>query len=194
MGVTKRFGSRYMFSANYVYSSAIDSVTDDHLGANPNDLTMSSERNARSQTFNQRHRFVAYGTINLPLQIEFTGVATLASGLRINPLTGFDNNGDGINTDRPAGFARNSFIGPSHKRFDASFVKKIEMKNLGETMRLEIRADVYNVFNNSNFYRFNNDYGNLAGGLPLPTFAQPLSGISSVDPGRQIQFGARFVF
>lgn len=194
VGVTKRFGSRYTFSANYVYSSAIDSVTDDHLGANPNDFSDVVGAERAQSDFNQRHRFVAYGTVNLPLQIEFTGVATLASGLRINPLTGFDNNGDGINTDRPAGFARNSFVGPPHKRFDASFVKKIAMKSLGETMRLELRADVYNAFNNSNFYRFNNRYGNLAGGLPEPTFATPLSGISSVDPGRQIQFGVRFVF
>lgn len=194
VGVTKRFGSRYTFSANYVYSSALDSVTDDHLGANPNDFNDVVGAERAQSDFNQRHRFVAYGTINLPLQIEFTGVATLASGLRINPLTGFDNNGDGINTDRPAGFARNSFVGPSHRRFDASFVKKIAMKSLGETMRLELRADIYNAFNNSNFYRFNNRYGNLASGLPEPTLAQPLSGISSVDPGRQIQFGARFVF
>lgn len=191
-GVSKRFGSRYTFSANYVYSSAIDSVTDDHLGANPNDFNDVVGAERAQSDFNQRNRFVAYGTINLPLQIEFTGVATLASGLRINPLTGFDNNGDGINTDRPAGFARNSFIGPSHRRFDASFVKKIAMRSLGETMRLELRADIYNAFNNSNFYRFINIYGD--GAAPAPNFARPLSGISSVDPGRQIQFGARFVF
>lgn len=194
VGVSKRFGSGYTFAANYVYSSAIDSVTDDHLGANPNDFNDVVGAERAQSDFNQRHRFVAYGTVNLPFRIEFTGVATLASGLRINPLTGFDNNGDGINTDRPAGFARNSFAGPPHKRFDASFVKKIAMKSFGETMRLELRADVFNVFNNSNFYRFNNNFGNLAGGIQLTTFAAPLSGISSVDPGRQIQFGVRFVF
>lgn len=192
LGVSKRFGSRYTFAANYVYSSAIDSVTDDHLGANPNDFNDVIGAERAQSDFNQRHRFVAYGTVNLPLQIEFTGVATLASGLRINPLTGVDNNGDGINTDRPAGFARNLFVGPSHKRFDASFVKKFALTQFSETMRLELRADVFNAFNNSNFYRFNNTYGN--GATPNATFATPLSGISSVDPGRQIQFGARFVF
>lgn len=192
VGLTKRFGSRYTFASNYVLSSAFDSVTDDHLGANPNDFSDVVGAERAQSDFNQRHRFVTYGTVNLPYQFEFTGVATLTSGLRINPVTGVDNNGDGNTVDRPFGFGRNSFTGPSHKRFDASFVKKIPVKSLGENMRLELRADVFNVFNNSNFYRFNNVYGN--GATPVASFATPLSGISSVDPGRQIQFGARFVF
>jgi hypothetical protein len=192
IGVSKRFGNRYTFASNYVFSSAIDSVTDDHLGANPNDFSDVIGAERAPSDFNQRNRFVTYGTVNLPYQFELTGVATLASGLRINPLTGVDNNGDGNTTDRPFGFERNSFSGASHKRLDASLVKKIAIQSLAENMRLEIRADVFNLFNNSNFYRFNNTYGN--GATPAASFGRPLSGISSVDPGRQIQFGARFVF
>jgi len=57
---------------------------------------------------------------------------------------------------------------------------------------LELRVDVFNLFNNSNFYRFNNNYGD--GTTPRGTFLTPVAGISNVDPGRQIQFAARFVF
>ncbi len=58
-GVSKRFGNRYAFSANYVYSSAIDSVTDDHLGANPNDFNdfIGAERAQRDSYFNHGSRF-----------------------------------------------------------------------------------------------------------------------------------------
>jgi outer membrane receptor protein involved in Fe transport len=192
LGVTKRFARRLSFVANYVFSSAIDSVTDDHLGANPNEWNDVVRAERAPSDFNQRHRFVAYGTFELPRGFELTGIATLASGLRINPVTGVDNNGDGNTVDRPVGFARNSFAGPAHKRLDATLLRKFALKNLNENARIELRAEVFNLFNNSNFYRFNNVYGN--GAAPLATFAQPLSGISSVDPGRQIQFGARFVF
>jgi hypothetical protein len=192
VGLSKRYGNRYSFAANYVFSSAIDSVTDDHLGANVNEWSDVVAAERAQSDFNQRHRFVAYGTLNLPFSFEFTGVATLASGLRINPITGVDNNGDGLTVDRPLGFARNSFKGPKHKRFDVSLARKLMLRRLGENRWLELRADVFNAFNNANFYRFNNVYGNSA--TPGANFGRPLSGISSVDPGRQLQAGVRFVF
>ena len=192
LGLNKRFGNRYTFGANYVLSQALDSVTDDHLGANPNDFNDVIGAERAPSDFNQNQRFVAYGTLNLPLNFELNAITTVASGLRINPLTGVDNNGDGLLTDRPAGFERNSFQGPTHKRLDMSLMKKFAVKTMGENARLELRAEVFNLFNNTNFYRFNNTYGN--GATPGANFARALSGITSVDPGRQFQFGARFVF
>ena len=192
LGLNKRFGNRYTFGANYVLSQALDSVTDDHLGANPNDFSDVIGAERAESDFNQNQRFVAYGTLNLPMNFELNAITTVASGLRINPLTGVDNNGDGLLTDRPAGFERNSFQGPTHKRLDMSLMKKFAVKTMGENARLELRAEVFNLFNNTNFYRFNNTYGN--GAAPGANFARALSGITSVDPGRQFQFGARFVF
>lgn len=189
LGLTKRFGNHYTFATNYVYSSAIDSVADDHLGANVNEWSDIVRAERGPSDFNQRHRFIAYGTVNLPYQFEFTGVALLASGLRINAITGLDNNGDGITVDRPFGFSRNAFAGPYHKRFDASLVKKF---TLNENMRVELRGDLFNLFNNGNFYRFNNVHGN--GATPVAAFGAALSGISNVDPGRQFQFGLRMIF
>ncbi|HXG82461.1 MAG TPA: TonB-dependent receptor [Pyrinomonadaceae bacterium] len=192
LGVTKRFGNRFTFAANYVLSSSIDSITDDHLGANPNEFSDVVGAERAQTDFNQRHRFVSYGTVALPYRSQFSLVATIASGIRINPITGVDNNGDGRTVDRPAGFERNSFVGRGQTRFDASLSKSFRVNMINESARFEIRADVFNLFNNSNFYRFNNVYGN--GAIPISTFGQPIGGISNVDPGRQIQFTARFVF
>ena len=36
LGLSKRFAQRFQFDAHYVYSSNINSISDDHLGANPN--------------------------------------------------------------------------------------------------------------------------------------------------------------
>ena len=189
LSIAKRFGNRYTFAANYVLSEAIDTVNDDHLGSNANESSDFINAEFAPSDFNQRHRFVAYGTVALPYSFEFSGIITIASGIRINPLTGVDNNGDGRAFDRPPGFTRNSFQGKGQKRFDASLVRSFK---INEKAQVELRADIFNVFNNSNFYRFNNNYGNTA--TPSPTFGQPIGGVSNVDPGRQLQFAARFVF
>ena len=192
LGVTKRFGNRYSFTSNYVLSSAIDSVTDDHLGANPNEWSDVIGAERAPSDFNQRHRFIAYGIVALPFDSQFSTIATIASGVRINPITGVDNNGDTRAVDRPAGFGRNSFEGAGQTRFDASVQKNITLRGISENTRVELRADVFNLFNNSNFYRFVNVYGN--GATPDARFAQPIGGVSNSDPGRQLQFAARFVF
>lgn len=192
LGVSKRFAGRYSLDAHYVFSSAEDSITEDGGSSRPNEWADVVRAERAPSDFNQRHRFTAYGTVALPFNSQFSLNMLLASGLRINPLTGVDNNGDGTLADRPAGFRRNIFEGSRQTRFDVSYLKNFAMKSINETARLELRVEVFNLFNNSNFYRFNNVYGN--GATPLPTFGQPVGGISNVDPGRQIQFAARFVF
>ncbi len=196
LSLAKRFARRYQFDARYVYSSAINSVTDDHLGANPNEYSdvVGAERGASD--FHQRHRFVAYGTVLLPFAASLTGVATLASGLPVNAITGVDNNGDTVIFDRPINpatgvpYSRNAFRAPRQTTFDLSLARDINLGN--DRAKLELRVDVFNLFNGSNYQRLNNVYGN--GAAPAATFLQPIAGISNVDPGRQFQFGMRLKF
>ncbi len=196
LGLRRRFGNRYQFEAHYVYSSAINSITDDHLGSNPNEFSDVIRAERGPSDFYQRHRFVANGTAALPWQMMLTSVITLASGLPINALTGSDNNGDTFLFDRPINpatgvpFARNAFRGTGHTGVDLSLAKSIALKS--DRARLELRADVFNLFNGSNFYNFNKTYGN--GAAPAATFQQPLAGVSNVDPGRQFQLGLRMIF
>lgn len=196
LGLRRRFADRYQFEAHYVYSSSINSISDDHLGSNPNEFSDVIWAERAPSDFHQRQRFVAQGTVALPWQTMFTAVATLASGLPVNALTGTDNNGDTVLFDRPINpatgvpFARNAFRGPRHTTFDTSLAKSITLGS--DRARLELRADVFNLFNGSNFYNFNRTYGN--GATPASTFLQPLAGVSNVDPGRQFQFAARLIF
>lgn len=187
--VQRRFANRYQLKLHYLLSSAINNITDDHLGANPQDFSDVGRGERAQSDFSQRHRFVGQGLVQLPWQLQFSGVVTLASGLPVNPLTGADNNGDGNVTDRPFGFARNAFRGTGQTDFDVSLSKTVR---LSERLRVELRGDAFNIFNNSNFYRFNSVYGN--GAAPVAAFLQPVGGIANVDPGRQFTFGARIVF
>ncbi len=94
------------------------------------------------------------------------------------------------------GLLRNAFVGPSYHDFDFSITKGFGLPNtrlLGENARLEIRADMLNVFNLLNLDpgRVSNNVastGNpLVGGTPFGVDNTALG-------GRTITFQARFSF
>jgi hypothetical protein len=58
--------------------------------------------------------------------------------------------------------------------------------------KLELRLEAFNLFNRPNYLKVNNIYGE--GPDPAATFLAPVAGITSVDPGRQLQFGVRVRF
>ena len=191
LGLIKRFANRFQLEAHYVYSSALNyymffGEPDTGIPAN---FGLSDQIERGPSDFYQRHRFVSHGLIEMPFKSQLSFIATLASGLPVNPLTGEDTNGDGYRVDRPAGFARNSFRTPMQATFDTSLAKKIA---LSEDVQIELRAEAFNIFNRSNFIKLNNIYG--TGALPLNTFLTPVAGIANSDPGRQFQFAARLIF
>lgn len=189
IGLRRGFRNRYQFEARYLLNSAFNNITDDHLGANPNEWSDVGRGERGPSDFAQRHRFVGHGLVRLPWGLQASGIVIAATGLPVNALTGIDNNGDGTVVDRPAGFGRNAFWGTPHRSLDLSLLKTVRVS---ESARIEFRGDVFNVTNHSNFYNFNRNYGN--GAAPLDTFLRPLGGIANADPGRQFTFGIRGYF
>lgn len=189
VSLARRFTDSAQVKLHYVYSSAMDSITHDHLGANPQEWSDVQRAERAMSDFSQRNRFVGTGLFFLPWQMQASAYVVIASALAVNPLTGVDNNGDANMVDRPAGFGRNAFRGQPHRNFDFSLMRPII---LAERTRLELRADVFNVFNNQNYYSYNRVYGN--GAAPLETFLRPIAGVSNTDPARQFTFGAKLVF
>ncbi|HEX8162659.1 MAG TPA: TonB-dependent receptor [Pyrinomonadaceae bacterium] len=191
LGLVRRMTRRFQFESHYVYSSALTTSMffgEPDTGV-PNLFRVAERLERAPSDFHQRHRFVSHALVETPLGTQVSFVATLASGLPVNPLTGLDDDGDGFRADRPAGFARNSFRAPAQASFDASAAKRFRLK---EGARLEMRAEVFNLFNRSNFVRLNGTYGN--GAAADARFLTPLAGVQNVDPGRQFQLGARLVF
>ncbi|HWQ33842.1 MAG TPA: TonB-dependent receptor [Blastocatellia bacterium] len=196
VGLVKGFAKRVQFEAHYIWNSA---TTDSMFFGEPNTGVPSDWGNLRLEhgpsDFHQRHRFVGHGLVELPWQTQASFILTLASGLPVDPRTGVDNNGDSNLVDRPvnpatgAVFARNSFRTPMQASVDLSLSKRLVVL---EKMRLEMRAEAFNLLNHSNFIRVNSTWGN--GTTPLATFLAPVAGISNVDPGRQFQFGLRLTF
>jgi hypothetical protein len=86
------------------------------------------------------------------------------------------------------GIDRNSFTGPGYKDLDASVTKGFgipKMRVLGDDAKLEIRADIFNLFNNSNL-----STGSIDSNITSPTFGQAQQALGS----RTINFQARFSF
>jgi hypothetical protein len=189
MSLARRFAKRYQIEASYVYSQNLTNASNDHNFAAPNEWSDVGRAEWGPSEFWQRNRFVAHGTANLPWNAQLSMVATLASGVPVNATTGVDNNGDSTVRDRPPFFSRHGFVGPRQTTFDLSLGKPV---SLGESAKLELRTEIYNLFNGSNFHRLNGVWGN--GATPLPTFLAPQAGITAADPGRQFTFVARFLF
>ena len=187
--LARAFAKRYQVGMHYVWASAVNTVTNDHLGSNPNEWSDVVRGERGPSEYLQRQRMVANGSVTLMWGLQASAYAVLASGQAVNPLTGVDNNGDANLFDRPAGFGRNAFRGREHRSFDFSLAKPVK---LSEGVLLQIRGDIFNAFNNQNFYAFNAVYGDT--GVARATFLQPIGGVANADPGRQFTFGAKLVF
>lgn len=158
-----------------------------------------------------RHQFTSYAVYSLPLGLEVSGAFRVRSGVPIDPYAGTDTNQDGASTDRAlkapgVPFARNSFRNRAVVLGnDLRLMKNI---GLGETRRIQLSAEFFNLFNldnvvfsgNTNIYGLGID----TKGNTLPPDGRWL--VLKTADGRystqnsqlgfplQVQFGARFFF
>ena len=96
----------------------------------------------------------------------------------------------GVNAALPPapGLGRNSFTGPGYRDVDASLSKAFGLPNtriLGDAAKLEIRADAFNIFNNTNL-----NPQSITTDITSPNFGQDTTILGS----RTISFEARFSF
>jgi hypothetical protein len=87
--------------------------------------------------------------------------------------------------------SRNSLVGPPIRDIDASLAKNTPLP-FHEGMRLELRAEVFNIFNHPMFQVPSRASTVLFNNTGAPTSSQQLSATSV--PERQIQFGAKVIF
>ena len=207
----KQFGTNFALAGNYTFSKAFDQVTDYNSDFRAFDQTDNRAEYSLS-AFDQRHKFVIYAVLQTPWRNPFlrdwtfTPIFRANSGRPFNLLAGTDVNGDrSSNGDRPLlvtnGVAfgptpRNLGTGPSFQTFDLRVTRSI---GFSETLKLELTAEAFNLFNRLNYASVNNTVG--------PTFAPtgdvrgiegvgpsvPLGFTSAFDP-RRIQLGAKLRF
>jgi hypothetical protein len=194
VNLSHQFSNHFAMLASYVYSHTIDNVDPDTTSQNPNNPNDTGSIEKGNAIFDQRNRFVVSGTYTAPWGFHMGGIATLASGLPFNYVTGTTNSGDtGASTDRPVidgvVVGRNTGRGGPIYDFEPFVEKEFPIK---ERLHLRARAEAFNVFNHANFVGYSGTYGN--GLTPGPGFGQPLTGITNQLPARSLQFSLRAQF
>lgn len=118
-----------------------------------------------------------------------TAPTSSASSYFVNPVAPVATGG-GLATGLPTlpGVARNSFTGPRYQDIDATVAKNFALphvRGLGEAAGLEIRADAFNLLNETNLAP-----NSIITNYLLPNFGQAQSGLA----GRIVNLQARFSF
>jgi hypothetical protein len=142
-------------------------------------------------------RVVLSGIFRLPWGLTVAPIYEYGSGQPWNHILGYDFNGDGKNSDRPAGVARNDQDGPDFKSFSLRLTKGFALPTGG---RLDVIVEGFNLFNNTNFDVSSVDNAEFLGGPTLANPALPLvpnpnfgTYRATLSP-REIQVGLRLHF
>ncbi len=199
-------GNPHMFaSVSYTLSSATNTTEPDGNGVGPNEsnIVALGEVERGPSLLDQRHRAVITYLYRLPFHITAGTLMQFASSRPFTATTGVDNNGDGINNDRPV--VNGQIIGKSTFRStptsDVGFFAEERIKPSERTTIL-LRIEGFNIFNHGNYLgRGQTVYGDT--GTPNPTFGQlaavgtatnAIPAFANVDPPRMFQLQVRFIF
>jgi hypothetical protein len=200
-------GNRKIFaSVSYTLSKATNTFEPDGNGIGPNESNISAlgEIERGPSVVDQRHRAVITFNYHFPWDITAGTVTMLASSRPFNATTGVDNNGDGINNDRPVingvVIPKSTFSGTPTSDV-AAFVEK--RFRTSEHTSILIRLEAFNLLNHGNFLaRGVTVYGD--GVTAAPTFGQFVGAVgtspnaipafANIDPPRMFQVQARFTF
>jgi Carboxypeptidase regulatory-like domain len=205
----QRAGGRLFWVVNYSLSSAVND-TDGPLGLPANNFDLRAERGPAPEV--ARHRLFAIMNLRMFREWRLGAIFHASSGLPYNITTGFDNNGDTVSNDRPAGVGRNSARGAGNWDVSArlswsfGFGSKVETTSPGgatvirtgggddalgalssrgvnRRWRAQTYLQVFNLFNHFNPTTY-------AGVETSPFFGQPTAAL----PGRRVEAGIRLSF
>jgi hypothetical protein len=199
-------GNRKMYaSVSYTLSKATNTTEPDGNGIGPNEAHISrlGEDERGPSVVDQRNRAVLSFLYRFPHDFTAGTVSMFASARPFNATTGVDNNGDGVNNDRPVVdgqvLRKSAFRGTATQDVSVFAEERIR---LSEHTALTLRLEGFNIFNHGNYLgRGLTIYGDTA--APLATFGQlvavgtstnALPAFANVDPPRMFQLQARFSF
>lgn len=136
----------------------------------------------RNSANNERHRIVANGILDLPLDFQLSGILTLGSG---TPFDVYDGSGSTFYYRPYAGYPeKENFFIPNafaYRNLDLRLTKNIDIDGAGQ---MQVYVDAINVFNFKNYSGFD-------GSVTSSTYGNPSS---VLYPTRSFQVGARYSF
>lgn len=203
--VSYRGHKKLYASVSYSLAKATNTTEPDGNGIAPNDSHISSlgEIERGVSLLDQRHRAVVTVSYSLPWGFTVGTLSQFASARPFNATTGVDNNGDGLNNDRPVVngqvLVKSAFRGTATSEVGVFAENRIRTS---ERTSLLLRLEGFNLFNHGNYLgRGQTVYGD--GTAPAPTFGQfvavgtasaAIPAFANIDPPRMVQLQVRFVF
>jgi hypothetical protein len=187
LSARKTFSRSFAFDLAYTLSR-IENDTDD-INFRPVDSRRADEEDEEfgPSLNDRRHVLALNGQVRLPFAIDLMPILFLSSGQPLNVVTGGDDNGDTIFNDRPAGAGRNTERTSGYSQLDLGIIRMFRIGRVA----LEARAEIFNLFNTTNYSGFFN-FG--ASGV-RPDESGTLAFQPTVaGPPRQFQFAARLRF
>jgi outer membrane receptor protein involved in Fe transport len=198
--ITYRGNSKLYAALSYTLSKATNTTEPDGNGIGPNDSSLArlGEVERGPSLLDQRHRAVLTLSYQLPWNLTAGTVTQYASARPFNATTGIDNNGDGINNDRPV--INGQVLGKS--AFRGTPTSDVSAFLEGRIHNFRIRVEGFNLFNHGNYLgRGQTVYGDTV--TPNSTFGQlaaagtatnAIPAFANVDPPRMYQLLVRYVF
>lgn len=224
LSVEKRLSNRYQFRAAYTLSKAFNYANDDQIPFSNGPINPNNLRLEYGPTPNdQRHRFTFAGMADLPYGIQLAPLVTFASSVPIDILlpdgsrrvpqlqrnagarvfhTGAELNAFLTQINAAGGVGGQSLplvdnsvrLGDGFSSFDLRVSKTFK---IGEHVRIQPLAEVFNLFNVTNVLGFSKSnysgFGNTLG----PNFGKPVTtagGVLGSGGPRAFQFAARVTF
>ena len=135
----KRFSNRYAFGVSYTGSRARDNLLTGAVGSgfsNNND----PELDFGPSNLSAPHIFVANGTVNIPFDINVSGIVNWQSGAAFNPRGITDQDGDGLVDQRDVSVPRNDFRTDPFFNVDLRVEKRFDLRGRGSLLRIAARG------------------------------------------------------
>ena len=224
LSVEKRFANRFGFRAAYTLSKAFNFANDDQIPFSNGPINSNNLQLEYGPTPNdQRHRFTAAGTIELPYGFQLSPILTIASGVPMDILLPdgssripqLQRNAGGrlfknvsqlnafltqYNASRPV--SQRLPLAPANARFNDDFssldLRLAKVWTFKERFRLEPIVEVFNLFNTTNILGVSNtNYSGFGNVLGTQNFGQPLTtagGVFGSGGARAFQIAGRFMF
>ncbi len=173
-----------------------DDFSPDFPTGYPNDPADIGQEYGRARG-DERLRFVLSGVFHAPWATTIAPIIEYGSGQPWTTRLGYDYNGDGKNSDRPAGVGRNTNNGPKYKNISLRLTKDIAFSGYGS---LQAIAEGFNLANFKNYDVQSVSGGKFLGGptITVPTtvaVANPNYGkFLSTLSAREFQLGLRWVY
>lgn len=224
LSIEKRFANRFGFRAAYTLSKAFNYANDDQIPFSNGPVDSNNLRLEYAPTPNdQRHRFTAAGTIEMPYGFRLSPILTVASGVPMDiilpdgssRIPQLQRNAGGrifknaaelnnfltqFNASRPAN--QQLPLAPTNAKFNDNFssldLRLSKLFTFNERVRLEPIIEVFNLFNTTNILGVSNtNYSGFGNVLGTPSFGQPLTtagGVFGSGGARAFQIAGRFSF